>query len=247
MTAMEKLHSGAMKLGLKLSPAKLGQFDIYYQELIAWNQRMNLTRLTGYEAVQIKHFLDALTVSLVWPPAKPDAHLRVIDVGSGAGIPGLPIKIIFPDIWLTLLDATAKKAAFLDHLSRKLELTEVDIAVGRAEDIAHQAAYRESFDIVLSRGVAPLVTLAELTLPFCCPSGSFIAQKKGNIDPEIAEAGEAISLLGGKLGEIKGISLKESDDRKLVVISKVSPTPKAYPRRPGIPQKRPLLSRSARG
>ena len=248
MTAMKKLHSGAMKLGLKLSPAKLGQFDIYYQELIAWNQRMNLTRLTGYEAVQIKHFLDALTVSLVWPPAKPGARLRVIDVGSGAGIPGLPIKIIFPDIRLTLLDATAKKADFLDHLSRKLELTEVDIAVGRAEDIAHQAVYRESFDIVLSRGVAPLVTLAELTLPFCCPSGSFIAQKKGNIDPEIAEAGEAISLLGGKLGEIKRISLEEfTDDRKLVVISKVSPTPKAYPRRPGIPRKRPLLARPARG
>ncbi len=245
MTTMEKLYSGAMKLGLILSPGQLSQFGIYYEELVTWNQRVNLTRLTGYEEVQIKHFLDALTVSLVWPPAKPGVRLRVIDVGSGAGIPGLALKILFPDIRLTLLDATAKKAAFLDHLSRKLGLKNVEIVVGRAENIAHQAEYRESFDLVLSRGVAPLVTLTELTLPFCCPGSSFIAQKKGDINPEIAEAREAISLLGGKLGEIKRIGLAEfTDDRKLVVVSKVSPTPKPYPRRPGIPQKRPLLARS---
>jgi 16S rRNA (guanine527-N7)-methyltransferase len=245
---MEKLYSGAKKLGLELSPGQLRQFDIYYQELVAFNQRVNLTRITDYEAVQINHFLDALTLSLVWPPAKPGARLRVIDVGSGAGIPGLPIKILFPDIKLTLLDATAKKAAFLDHLSRKLGLDNVEIMVGRAENIAHQAGYRESFDMVLARGVAPLVTLAELTLPFGCPGSSFIAQKKGDIDPEIAEANWAISLLGGELREIKRISLEEfTDDRKLVVVSKVSPTPKAYPRRPGIPRKRPLLAKAISG
>ena len=242
---MEKLYSGARKLGVELSPGQLGQFDIYYQELVAFNQRLNLTRITGYEAVQLKHFLDALTLSLVWPPVKPGVRLRVIDVGTGARIPGLALKISFPDIRLTLLEATVKKADFLDHLSRKLGLKNVEIAVGRAEDIAHQAGHRESFDIVLARGVAPLVTLAELTLPFCRPGSSFIAQKKGDIDPEIAEASWAICLLGGKLREVKSISLEEfTDDRKLVVVSKVSPTPKAYPRRPGIPQKRPLLARS---
>jgi 16S rRNA (guanine527-N7)-methyltransferase len=245
---MEKLYSGAKKLGLELSPGQLRQFDIYYQELVAFNQRVNLTRITDYAAVQINHFLDALTLSLVWPPAKPVARLRVIDVGSGAGIPGLPLKILFPDIKLTLLDATAKKAAFLDHLSRKLGLDNVEIMVGRAENIAHQAGYRESFDMVLARGVAPLVTLAELTLPFGHPGSSFIAQKKGDIDPEIAEASWAISLLGGELREIKRISLEEfTDDRKLVVVSKVSPTPKAYPRRPGIPRKRPLLAQAISG
>jgi 16S rRNA (guanine527-N7)-methyltransferase len=245
---MEKLYSGAKKLGLELSPGQLRQFDIYYQELVAFNQRVNLTRITDYEAVQINHFLDALTLSLVWPPAKPVARLRVIDVGSGAGIPGLPLKILFPDIKLTLLDATAKKAAFLDHLSRKLELDNVEIKVGRAENIAHQPGYRESFDMVLARGVASLVTLAELTLPFGCPGSSFVAQKKGDIDPEIAEASWAISLLGGELREIKRISLEEfTDDRKLVVVSKVSPTPKAYPRRPGIPRKRPLLAQAISG
>lgn len=242
---MEKLYSGARKLGVELSPGQLRQFDIYYQELVAFNQRLNLTRITGYEAVQVKHFLDALTLSLVWPSVKPGVRLRVIDVGTGAGIPGLALKILFPDIRLTLLDATTKKADFLDHLSRKLGLANVEIVVGRAESIAHQAGYRESFDMVLARGVAPLVTLVELTLPFCCPGSSFVAQKKGDIDPEIAQASWAINLLGGKLREIKNVILEEfTDDRKLVVISKVASTPKAYPRRPGIPQKRPLLARS---
>ncbi len=242
---MEKLYSGAMKLGLRLSPGQLSQFDIYYKELTTWNQRLNLTRLTSYEEVQIKHFLDALTVRLVWPPAKPGVRLRVIDVGSGAGIPGLPLKILFPDTRLTLLDSIAKKAAFLDHLNSKLGLDNVEIVVGRAEDIAHNAKYRESFDLVLSRGVAPLATLTELTLPFCCCGGRLVAQKKGDIDPEIAEAREVISLLGGKLWEIKRISLPAfTDDRKLVVVIKVSRSPESYPRRPGIPQKRPLLARS---
>ncbi len=248
MTIMEKLYSGARKLGLELSPRQLSQFDIYYQELVSWNQRLNLTRITGYQAVQIKNFLDALTVSLAWLPAKTRASFRVIDVGTGAGIPGLPLKIVFPDIRLTLLDATAKKAAFLGHLSSKLNLGNVEIVVGRAESVAHQPGYRQSFDMVLSRGVAPLITLAELTLPFCCPGGSFIAQKKGDIESELAEASQAISLLGGKLRKIKRICLEEfTDDRKLVIVSKVSPTPKAYPRRPGIPQKRPLLTRYASG
>ena len=242
MATMERLNLGALKLGLQLSPKQLEQFNIYYQELLDWNQRVNLTRITGYEEVQIKHFLDSLTVALAWQPLTPDADFSLIDVGTGAGIPGIPLKILLPNIRLVLVDSIAKKAAFLHHLKGKLGLDNVEIVVGRAEEIAHQPKYRENFDIVLSRGVAPMVTLVELTLPFCLIGGSFIAQKKGAIDPEISQASKAVSLLGGRLREVKRVNLAEfTDERRLVIIDKVMPTPQLYPRRPGIPEKRPLL------
>jgi 16S rRNA (guanine527-N7)-methyltransferase len=240
---MEKLNVGAKKLGLHLTPQQLEQFHIYYQELIDWNQRMNLTAITGYEEVQIKHFLDSLTVLLALKQPMGSGSFQLIDVGTGAGIPGIPLKILLPDIKLVLLDATAKKAAFLYHIKQKLELDGVEIVVGRAEDVAHKAQYREKFELVLSRAVAPLPTLVELTLPFCAIGGSFIAQKKGLIDPELSQAVRAISLLGGNFREMKKVDLEEfTDERWLITIDKVLPTPQQYPRRPGIPAKRPLLS-----
>jgi len=146
-----------------------------------------------------------------------------------------------------LLEATAKKAAFLHHLKQKLGLNNVEIVAGRAEDVAHQAQYRERFDIVLSRAVAPLPTLVELTLPFCTIGGSFIAQKKGAFDLEISKATKAISLLGGNLRQVKKVDLEEfTDERWLIIIDKVSPTPELYPRRPGIPSKRPLLDKQSK-
>ena len=239
---MEKLQIGTEKLGLQLNQRQLGQFHIYYQELIDWNKRVNLTRITDYEEVQIKHFLDSLTVALAWQPPTTDIGFRIIDVGTGAGMPGLPLKIVFPKIKLALLDSVAKKAAFLHHIIRKLGLEDVDIIVGRAEEISHEKQYRERCDMVLSRGVAPLATLVELTLPFCIIGGSFIAQKKGAIDQEIRQAGRAIGLLGGRLRDIKKVNLEEfADERRLVIIDKVSATPEQYPRRPGMPAKRPLV------
>jgi 16S rRNA (guanine527-N7)-methyltransferase len=238
---MEKLTSGANKLGLHLTPHQLEQFQVYYQELIDWNRRVNLTHITDYDEVQIKHFLDSLTLVLTLKKPLGQEDFRLIDIGTGAGIPGIPLKILLPGIKLVLLDATAKKATFLYHIRDKLELDDVDIVVGRAEEVAHKTQYRENFDLVLSRAVAPLPALVELALPFCVLGGSFIAQKKGDISPEISQAAKVISLLGGNLREVRKIELAEfTDERRLIIIDKVSSTPPQYPRSPGIPAKRPL-------
>jgi len=239
---MEKLNAGAQKLGLYLSPKQLEQFSIYYQELVDWNRRVNLTSITGYEEVQVGHFLDSLTVTLAMKLPAGVGSFGIIDVGSGAGLPGIPVKILLPDVKLVLLEATAKKANFLRHLIAKLVLDNVEVVVGRAEEVAHDAQFRERFELVLSRAVAPLPTLAELTLPFCAVGGSFVAQKKGAIDLEVSKASRAITMLGGNLREVKGVDLEEfSDKRWLIVVDKVMPTLQQYPRRPGIPAKRPIF------
>jgi len=239
---VDKLIAGAKKLGLVLTQHQIEQFRLFYQELIDWNRRFNLTAITDYEEVQIKHFLDSLTVILALEPPEIGQAQNIIDVGTGAGLPGVPLKIICPETKLVLLEATAKKTAFLHHLTRRLGLEDIDVIAGRAEEIAHDIKCREKFDLVLSRGVAGLPTLIELTLPFCAVGGLFIAQRKGDIESELSPAGKAISTLGGSLKELKRITMEEfSDNRCLVVIEKTSPTPDKYPRRPGMPSKKPLL------
>ena len=231
-------------MGLHLGPGHLKQFHTYYQELVDWNERVNLTTITAYEDVQIKHFLDSLTVTLAWQQPVGDIEFRIIDIGTGAGLPGIPLVIAFPKLKLVLLEATAKKAEFLRHIRQRLGLDNIEIIVGRAEDFAHQAQYREQFDVVLSRAVSQLPSLVELSLPFCAVGGSFIAQKKGVVDREISQATRAIGLMGGRLREIKTVNLAElADERWLVIIDKVMPTPHKYPRRPGMPSKRPILDK----
>ena len=238
---MDKLKSGAAKVGLDLSPGQLQKFELYYRELTDWNTKINLTSVTGYEEVQITHFLDSLTVILGFHSPQPDKQLSIIDVGTGAGFPGIPLRIVLPEIRLVLLESTAKKAEFLRYITAKLELDNVEIVRGRAEEVAHNESYRERFDIVVSRALALLNVLAELTLPFCAIGGRLIAQKKGDISQEVYQSSRAVSIMGGEVSEVLDITLDEfDDDRCLVIIDKVKATPSKYPRRPGIPAKKPI-------
>ncbi len=237
---MERLVVGAERLGFDLSRPQLDSFQLYYEELVQWNERLNLTAITDYEEVQTRHFLDSLTVAIFLD----NLPTPVLDIGTGAGFPGIPVKILLPSIRLSLVESTAKKAAFLNHLVDKLGLEGVEVVTGRAEELAHDAGYRETFDVVLSRGVARLDTLAELALPFCVCGGCLVAQKKGSIDAEVDAASPVIDILGGRLREVRWLTLEELDEeRALVVIDKCASTPQVYPRRPGIPKKRPIRAR----
>jgi len=238
---VEKLAKGAAKIGLKLSDEQLGQFETFYRELVDWNKKFNLTAITEYNDVQVKHFLDSLSVVLALPKVPPPPGYHVIDVGTGAGLPGIPLKIVFPEIKLALLEATRKKTGFLEHIKTVLNLSDVEVIVGRAEEAAHLKPYREQFDLVLARAVAALPALVEMTLPFLRAGGRLIAQKKGNIEDEVTTAANAIGLLGGNLRDVKHIEMPEFPDRRyLVVIDKNTPSPASYPRRPGLPAKNPL-------
>lgn len=239
---MERLIEGAGKLGIKLNTRRIKQFELYYQELVEWNKRINLTAITDYSSVQVKHFLDSLTITLALSEEEVAGQdFNIIDIGTGAGFPGVPLKIVFPQPRLVLIEPTTKKTAFLHHIVRKLEMENVEVLNSRAEEAAHLPLYREQFALVLSRAVALLPTLVELTLPFCRIGGRSIAQKKGEIEQELDSAKKAIVILGGKLNQIKKIELDEFDDaRYLVIIDKICPTPGKYPRRAGVPKRRPI-------
>ncbi len=234
---MEIVLNGAKQLGISLNNNQTEKFGILYRELIDWNKNINLTAITDYDEVITKHFLDSLTVIAAHRFSNLD---RVIDIGTGAGFPGLPLIIAFPYLNLTLLEATAKKVSFLHHIIQTLEL-HVDIIGDRAETAAHQPEHREKYDVVLSRAVAELPVAVELCLPYCKMGGMFIAQKKGDIAEEISSVKPAIEILGGRLKEIIPVTLSDlPEGRQLVVIEKISPTPDKYPRRPGMPEKRPI-------
>jgi 16S rRNA (guanine527-N7)-methyltransferase len=239
---MKELIAGAGKLGIELGARQIRQFELYYRELIEWNERINLTAITDCSAVQVKHFLDSLTVILALSEEEVAGRdFSIVDVGAGGGFPGLPLKILLPQPRLVLLEPTTKKVAFLRHMARKLELENVEVLNSRAEDAAHLPIYREQFALVLSRAVALLPTLVELTLPFCRIGGRFIAQKKGDVEQEVNRAKAAITVMGGELNQIRKIGLEEfSDARYLVIIDKICSTPDKYPRRAGLPKRRPI-------
>ena len=250
---MELLCEEAKAIGLVLGTRHLAQFDLYYRELAAWNERLNLTAIVGYEAVQRKHFLDSLSCLLAFPTAsrgagvpstmqlQHDTHgLSLLDVGSGAGFPGLPLKIMLPEAKVTLIESIGKKVAFLRHMIQILDLRDVEVIQGRAEEIAHQPSQRERYDVVAARAVAQLAVLSEYCLPFCRVGGRMIAQKGEDAQAETEQSRAAIERLGGRLVVVKPVDLGLGLDRYLVVMDKVGRTPDLYPRRVGVPSKRPL-------
>jgi 16S rRNA (guanine527-N7)-methyltransferase len=241
------LAEGAQRLGIPLNDDQIRTFQIYYETLIAWNERVNLTRITDHDEVQIKHFLDSLscmvTIKKVWdiPARGIDTRIRAIDVGSGGGFPGVVLKIAYPALTLTLLEATGKKAEFLDVLIKRLRLTDVTVLNARAEQVGQDPDHRERYDLALARALAAMPTLAELTLPLVRDGGLVIAQKGEEPTAETESARNAIATLGGQVHEIVAVEVPGlASARHLVTLKKISPTPSKYPRRPGMPGKRPL-------
>jgi 16S rRNA (guanine527-N7)-methyltransferase len=241
------LADGARILGISLTADQLRMFQTYHDLLIAWNERLNLTTITEYRDVVVKHFLDSLSCVVAMPNAgslrceRDGISIRVIDVGSGAGFPGLPLKIAFPALHLTLLEATGKKAEFLRAVVSQLRLEHVTVVCGRAEEMGRDPAHREVYDLTVARAVAGMSALAELTLPFTRLGGTVVAQKGENPAEEVETAQVAVQVLGGRIARIIPVTVPGLPAaRHLVVLDKVSPTPARYPRRPGMPVKRPL-------
>jgi 16S rRNA (guanine527-N7)-methyltransferase len=240
---MELLIRGARELGISLKKSHLDLFQIYHDELVEWNKRFNLTAITDYEGMQVRHFLDSLSCVLALPQSDLEGETRLIDVGTGGGFPGLPLKIIYPNIRLTLLEATRKKTTFLEHLVDRLGLDEVTIIHARAEELGQQPSHREQYRWALARAVAEMPTLVEYLLPLVQVGGAILAQKGQSSPAEVHGANEAIRVLGGHVRRLVPVSLHGlAETRYLVVVDKIAATPKKYPRRPGMPEKRPLGS-----
>ena len=234
----EIFEKGLEQLRIFLNEKQIQQFIEYYEILVEWNKVMNLTAITDYEEVIAKHFLDSLALVKVCDLS---GKKKVIDIGTGAGFPGIPLKIAFPELEIVLLDSLNKRIKFLNEVIEKLGLKNIRTIHGRAEDFAKHKEYRESFDLCVSRAVANLSTLSEYCLPYVKIEGNFIPYKSGKIDEEISQGEKAIKILGGKISQIDKFQLVDTDmERSFVVIKKEKNSPKKYPRKAGMPSKEPL-------
>jgi 16S rRNA (guanine527-N7)-methyltransferase len=247
------LASGARLMGFDLSAIQLKQFQLYYETLVDWNSRVNLTSITSYEAVQVRHFLDSLTVGAALleefgqkagkHAIAPPPGTKLLDVGTGAGFPGIPLKILWPQIHVVLADSIGKKTAFLSALSTSLGLRGVEVITARAEELGQNRLYRQQYTAVTARAVASLPVLCEYCLPLVKVGGWMLAPKKGDISHELEEAKKATSLLGGGEPRLHRFVLPgEEEERFVVAVKKVKGTPPGYPRRVGLAKAQPLGS-----
>lgn len=233
---LDKFEKGLVDLGISLNETQIKQFLDYYELLVETNKVMNLTAITEFDEVIEKHFLDSLSLCRIYDLNR---EIRVLDLGTGAGFPGVPLKIAFPQIRLVLADSLNKRIKFLENVVGELSLQNVSCVHGRAEEMGRNKEYREQFDLCVSRAVANLSSLSEYCIPFVKEGGAFISYKSGEIEEEANAAKKAISVLGGELREIYKFDLYEQK-RSFVIIDKKKKTPKAYPRKAGTPTKEPL-------
>jgi 16S rRNA (guanine527-N7)-methyltransferase len=232
-------QSSILKQGLLPTMQQLNQFDIYYKTLVEWNQHMNLTAITDRKDVYVKHFIDSLTLASNVNLAEIDS---IADIGSGAGFPSIPLKIMFPHLRVTIVDSLKKRIGFLETLMQRLALNNVNCIHGRAEDIARTPEHRDAYQLVTARAVARLPILNELCLPFTRINGVFISMKGSDYANEIKESEKSLQILKGKVENIYVFQLPEENaTRANIVIRKVGLTPKLYPRKAGIPIKQPIV------
>ncbi|WP_209125217.1 16S rRNA (guanine(527)-N(7))-methyltransferase RsmG [Alkalihalobacillus sp. BA299] len=225
--------------GISLSPTQLEQFNIYYQTLVEWNEKMNLTAITEENEVYLKHFFDSISAAFYYDFSKPS---KIIDVGAGAGFPSIPLKICFPQLHVSIVDSLNKRIGFLNHLADRLHLDDVSFFHDRAELFGKNKDHREKYDIVMARAVARMPVLSELCLPLVKVSGTFIAMKGAGASEELKEGKKAISLLGGKLVKDERFLLPfEESERHIIIVEKLKSTPNKYPRKPGTPNKQPII------
>lgn len=235
---LEKFKNGLQQLHIALSEKQMEQFLQYYELLVEKNKVMNLTAITEFDEVVEKHFLDSVSLTQQLDLHQP---LKVLDLGTGAGFPGIPLKIVFPELEITLMDSLNKRVLFLQDVISSLQLENIEAVHGRAEEAAKNKKYREGFDLCVSRAVANISTLSEYCLPFVKVGGSFISYKSSTIEDELEEGKKGIAILGGKVKDVYKFTLPESElQRSFVIIEKEKKTPKAYPRKAGTPSKEPL-------
>jgi len=226
------------QMKIKITENQIKQFDQYYEMLVEWNKVMNLTAITDYDEVIVKHFADSLSIVKIQDMQQ---DIKIIDIGTGAGFPGIPLKIAFPELQVTLLDSLNKRVKFLNAVIENLGLNSIETLHGRAEDFARHKEYRETYDMCVSRAVANLSTLAEYCMPYIRVGGIFISYKSDDIEQEVDKSKKSIKILGGDIVKVKKFNLTDTGiGRSFIKIKKNKETPMKYPRKAGIPSKEPL-------